>query len=59
VGSEMCIRDSHYTILPTNRWGLENLANLESIPPSGATLFVGAPKIAAGSGGPTRVMAVW
>jgi len=49
----------HYTILPTNRWGLENLANLESIPPSGATLFVGAPKIAAGSGGPTRVMAVW
>ncbi|ABU60083.1 cyclase family protein [Roseiflexus castenholzii] len=49
----------HYTILPTNRWGLENLANLEAIPPSGATLFVGAPKIAAGSGGPTRVMAVW
>jgi kynurenine formamidase len=49
----------HYTLLPTNRWGLENLANLESIPPSGATLFVGAPKIAAGSGGPTRVMAVW
>lgn len=49
----------HYTLLPTNRWGLENLANLEAIPPSGATLFVGAPKIAAGSGGPTRVMAVW
>lgn len=49
----------HYTLLPTNRWGLENLANLELIPPSGATLFVGAPKIAAGSGGPTRVMAVW
>ncbi len=49
----------HYTLLPTNRWGLENLANLEAIPPAGATLFVGAPKIAAGSGGPTRVMAVW
>ncbi|MCS6839614.1 MAG: cyclase family protein [Roseiflexus sp.] len=49
----------HYTLLPTNRWGLENLANLEAIPPSGATLFVGAPKIAAGSGGPTRVIAVW
>jgi kynurenine formamidase len=49
----------HYTLLPTNRWGLENLANLESIPPGGATLFVGAPKIASGSGGPTRVMAVW
>lgn len=50
---------SHFTLLSTNRWGLENLANLEAIPPSGATLFVGAPKIAAGSGGPTRVMAVW
>ncbi len=49
----------HYTLLATNRWGLENLANLESIPPSGATIFVGAPKVAAGSGGPTRVMAMW
>lgn len=49
----------HYTVLPANRWGMENLANLEAIPPSGATLFVGAPKIASGSGGPSRVMAVW
>lgn len=49
----------HFTLLSTNRWGLENLANLEGIPPSGATLFVGAPKIAGGSGGPSRVMAVW
>jgi kynurenine formamidase len=51
--------DVHYTILPTNRWGLENLANLTEIPPSGATLFVGAPKVASGSGGPSRVLAVW
>lgn len=50
---------THFTLLSTNRWGLENLANLEAIPPSGATLFVGAPKVAAGSGGPTRAMAVW
>lgn len=49
----------HYGFLPTNRWGLENLANLASIPPSGATLIVGAPKVAGGSGGPCRVMAVW
>ena len=49
----------HYTLLATNRWGLENVANLEAIPPSGASIFVGAPKIAAGSGGPTRLMAVW
>jgi kynurenine formamidase len=45
--------------LPTNRWGLECLANLEKIPPSGATIFVGVPKIAGSSGGPTRVLAVW
>lgn len=49
----------HFTLLSSNRWGLENLANLDAIPPSGATLFVGAPKVAAGSGGPSRVMAVW
>jgi len=49
----------HFTLLSSNRWGLENIANLDSIPPSGATLFVGAPKVAAGSGGPSRVMAVW
>lgn len=51
--------DVHYTVLPTNRWGLENLANLSAIPPAGATLIVGAPKVAGGSGGPARVMAVW
>jgi kynurenine formamidase len=51
--------DVHYTWLSANRWGLENLANLEAIPPRGATLFVGAPKVAGGSGGPSRVMAVW
>lgn len=50
---------SHFAILPTNRWGLENLANLSAIPPSGATLFIGAPKVASGSGGPSRVLAVW
>lgn len=51
--------DVHVTLLSTNRYGIENIANLDSIPPSGATLFVGAPKVAAGSGGPSRVMAVW
>ncbi len=49
----------HNTFLPSNRWGLENLAHLSLLPPSGATLFVGAPKVASGSGGPCRIMAVW
>lgn len=50
---------THRTWLPTNRWGLENLANLARIPPSGAWVFVGAPKVAGGSGGPCRVLAMW
>ncbi|MEO0999293.1 MAG: cyclase family protein [Pseudomonadota bacterium] len=49
---------THYAWLPTNRWGIENLANLESVPSSGATLVVGAPKHRGGSGGPSRVFAL-
>ncbi len=49
---------THYAWLPTNRWGLENIANLDSLPAVGATLIVGAPKWRGGSGGPSRVMAL-
>jgi kynurenine formamidase len=49
---------THYAWLPTNRWGLENVANLDSLPATGATLIVGAPKWRGGSGGPSRVMAL-
>lgn len=50
--------DTHYAWLPTNRWGLENVANLGDVPAAGATLIVGAPKHKGGSGGPSRVMAL-
>jgi kynurenine formamidase len=50
---------THTTWLPANKWGLENVANLTRVPPSGATVFVGAPKVAGGSGGPARVIAMW
>lgn len=46
---------THYAWLPTNRWGLECLANLDAVPAAGATLVVGAPKHAGGTGGPARV----
>ena len=49
---------THYAWLPTNRWGIENIANLESVPASGATLVVGAPKHRGGSGGPSRIFAM-
>ncbi len=49
---------THYAWLPTNRWGIENLANLDAVPATGATLVVGAPKWRGGSGGPSRVIAL-
>ncbi len=49
---------THYAWLPTNRWGIECIANLDALPASGATLFVGAPKHRGGSGGPCRLVAV-
>ncbi len=50
---------AHFEVLPTNRWGIENLANLGKIPPCGATLFVGVPRVKGASGGPARILAVW
>lgn len=49
---------AHYAWLPTNRWGIEGLANLDQTPAAGATLVVGAPKHRGGSGGPARVFAL-
>ncbi|SMX38245.1 cyclase family protein [Maliponia aquimaris] len=49
---------THYAWLPTNRYGIENLANLGNVPAAGATLIVGAPKHGRGSGGPARIFAM-
>ena len=49
---------THYAWLPSGRWGLECIANLDAVPATGATLVVGAPKHRGGSGGPARVMAM-
>lgn len=49
---------THYAWLPEGRWGIENIANLGSVPASGATLVVGAPKHRGGTGGPARVFAM-
>jgi kynurenine formamidase len=49
---------THYAWLPTNRWGLEAVANLSELPATGATLVVGAPKHRGGTGGPSRVIAL-
>jgi len=48
----------HKTWLPTGRYGIEGVANLDQVPPSGATIVVGAPKVRGGTGGPARVLAI-
>ncbi len=50
---------THYGWLPTGRWGLECMANLDAVPVTGATLILGAPKHAGGSGGPARVFTMF
>jgi kynurenine formamidase len=50
---------SHKALLGAGKWILECVANLTSVPPAGATVFVGGPKVAGASGGPTRALAVW
>lgn len=49
---------THYAWLPSNRFGIECVANLDQMPASGATVFIGAPKFAGGTGGPARVIAM-
>ena len=46
---------THYAWLPTNRFGIENLANLNKMPANGATIVIGAPTHRGGSGGPARI----
>lgn len=49
---------THHAWLPSGRWGLENVANLDQVPAAGATLVVGAPKVKNATGGPTRLFAL-
>jgi kynurenine formamidase len=49
---------AHVSWLPSGRYGIENLANLDRLSPAGAVAIVGAPALAGGSGGPARVLAL-
>ena len=49
---------THFLWLPSNRWGLEAVANLDRLPPVGATIVVGSPAIKGASGGPSRLIAL-
>lgn len=49
---------AHLAILGAGKYGVELMANLGRVPPSGATVIVGAPKHDAATGGPARVLAL-
>jgi kynurenine formamidase len=49
---------AHVSWLPSGRYGIENVANLDQLPPTGAVAIVGAPALSGGSGGPSRVLAL-
>jgi kynurenine formamidase len=48
----------HYSWLGSGRWGMENVANLDKLPPRGSTIIAGGPKIVSATGGPSRVIAL-
>ena len=49
---------THHVWLPSGRWGLESVANLEKVPPSGGTLVVGVAKVKDATGAPVRLIAL-
>jgi kynurenine formamidase len=51
--------DTHVALTGADRYGIENLANLDRLPRTGAKIFVGLIPYEGGSGGQARVLATW
>jgi kynurenine formamidase len=51
--------ETHLILTGADRYGLENLANLDRIPRRGATIMVGLIPYEEGSGGQARIFASW
>ena len=49
---------AHLVFLGAGKYGIELMANLATVPPSGVTIIVAAPKHEGATGGPLRVLAV-
>lgn len=49
---------THKLWLPSGRWGIENIANLDRVPTTGATLVVAPPKVKGATGAPSRIFAL-
>ena len=51
--------ETHLILLGADRYGLENLANLDRLPRRGSTIVVGLIPYEQGSGGQARIFASW
>ena len=51
--------ETHVILTGADRYGLENLANLDRLPRRGATIVVGLIPYEQGSGGQARIFASW
>lgn len=51
--------ETHVILNGAERYGIENLARLRNIPPTGALISVGVVPFEFGSGGPAKVLARW
>jgi kynurenine formamidase len=59
VRAEVELDPDHRLWMSSGRYGIENIANLDLLPPLGGTLIAGAPKFEAATGGPGRVVALY
>ena len=50
--------DTHLVMLKANKYQIENLTNLDALPPTGATVIVGVLKVRGGSQAQARVIAL-
>lgn len=50
---------AHKALFRAGKWGIECINNLETIPPSGATVFAGALKVEGASASPIRLIALF
>ena len=51
--------ETHKLLNGADRYGIENLANLHTLPATGASITVGLIPFKQGSGGPAKVLANW
>lgn len=50
---------AHRAVLQAGKWGVECVAGLDAVPPSGASVVIAPTKVLGATGGPVRIYAMW